>query len=293
MDAWLSHFIAAEGLPPEFADTAQAICAPLADRIVAEAHGPGFVVGLCGAQASGKSTLTAVLRRMLEERGLKMASLSLDDLYLTRAERQALAREIHPLLATRGVPGTHDVALGLAVLDGLAGPDETLLPAFDKAADDRRPQGAPVAGPVDVVLFEGWCVGAVPQADVSAPVNALERDRDPDGRWRSFVNDALAGPYQDLFARIDLLVLLKAPSFEVVLAWRQEQEAKLRARLTREGGDLKRAMTDAQVADFIAHYERLTRHILAEMPGRADMVVALDQQRRPVVMASPPPPPAP
>ncbi|MFD3262757.1 kinase [Phenylobacterium ferrooxidans] len=293
MDAWLSDFIAAEGLPPDFAETALAICGPLAARIIADARTPGFVVGVCGSQASGKSTLTAVLRRMLEDQGLKVASLSLDDLYLTRAQRQDLARDVHPLMATRGVPGTHDVALGLAVLDGLAGPGETLLPAFDKAADDRRPQGVPVAGPVDVILFEGWCVGAVPQADVSAPINALERDRDPDGRWRSFVNDALAGPYQALFARIDLLVLLKAPSFDVVLAWRQEQEAKLRARLAREGGDLKRAMTDAQVADFIAHYERLTRHILAEMPGRADMMVALDQQRRPVVMASPPPPPAP
>ncbi|HQT52049.1 MAG TPA: kinase [Phenylobacterium sp.] len=293
MDAWLSDFIAAEGLPPDFAETALAICAPLAARIVADARTPGFVVGVCGSQASGKSTLTAVLRRVLEDKGLKVASLSLDDLYLTRAQRQDLAREVHPLLATRGVPGTHDVALGLAVLDGLAGPGETLLPAFDKAVDDRRLQGAPVAGPVDVILFEGWCVGAVPQADIAAPINTLERDRDPDGRWRTFVNDALAGPYQDLFARIDLLVLLKAPSFEVVLAWRQEQEAKLRARLTREGGDLKRAMTAAQVADFIAHYERLTRRILAEMPGRADMVVALDQQRRPEATAAPPPRPAP
>ena len=293
MDAWLSDFIAAEGLPADFARSALAVCAPLAARIVAEPRKPGFVVGLCGSQASGKSTLTAVLRRMLEDRGLKVASLSLDDLYLTRAQRRDLARGVHALLATRGVPGTHDVALGLAVLDGLASPGETLLPAFDKAADDRRARGVPVAGPVDVILFEGWCVGAVPQADVSAPINALERERDPDGRWRTFVNDALAGPYQDLFARIDLLVLLKAPSFDVVLAWRQEQEAKLRARLTREGGDLERAMTDAQVADFIAHYERLTRHILAEMPGRADVVVMLDQQRRPEAMAAPPPPPAP
>ncbi|MES2342069.1 MAG: kinase [Pseudomonadota bacterium] len=293
MDAWLSDFIAAEGLPPDFADTAQAICAPLVDRIVAAAHRPGFVVGVCGTQASGKSTLTAVLRRLLEARGLRVAALSLDDLYLTHAERQVLAREVHPLLATRGVPGTHDVALGLAVLDGLARPGEILLPAFDKAADDRRPAGVPVVGPVDVILFEGWCVGAVAQdpAALAEPVNALERERDPDGRWRSFVNAALAGPYQDLFTRIDLLVLLKAPSFEVVLAWRREQEAKLRARLAREGGDLKRAMTDDQVADFIAHYERLTRHILAEMPGRADVVVELDAERR--ARASPPPPPAP
>ncbi|CAN5599208.1 kinase [soil metagenome] len=281
MDPWLTDFIAAEGLPPDFAETALAICSPLAERIVSQAGGPGFVVGLCGAQASGKSTLTAVLRAMLEGRGLVVAALSLDDLYLAHAERQALAREIHPLLATRGVPGTHDVELGLAVLDGLARSGETRLPAFDKAADDCRPDGVPISGPVDVILFEGWCVGAVPQTDVAAPINALERERDSDGRWRTFVNAALGGPYQALFARIGLLVLLKAPSFEVVLAWRQEQEAKLRARLAREGGDLKRAMTDEQVADFIAHYERLTRHILAEMPARADVLVALDENRRP------------
>lgn len=283
MDAWLSDFIAAEGLPPDFAATATAICAPLAERIMAAARAPGFVVGICGTQASGKSTLTAVLRHMLEVRGLKVASLSLDDLYLTHAARQALAREVHPLLATRGAPGTHDVALGLAVLDGLTRPGETLLPSFDKSTDDRRPDGVPVAGPADVILFEGWCVGAAPQdrAALAEPVNALERERDPDGRWRAFVNAALAGPYQDLFSRIDLLVLLKAPSFEVVLAWRREQEAKLRARLAREGGDLKRAMTDDEVAAFIAHYERLTRHILAEMPGRADVMVVLDAERRP------------
>ena len=281
MDTWLTDFIAAEGLPPDFAATALSICGPLAVRIVADHWPPGCVIGICGSQASGKSTLTAVLRRVLEDAGLTVASLSLDDLYLTHAERQALAREVHPLLATRGVPGTHDVALGMAVLDGLACDGETLLPVFDKASDDRRAQGVPVAGPVDVILFEGWCVGAVPQADVAEPINGLERDRDPDGRWRAFVNEALAGPYQELFARIERLVLLQAPSFEVVLAWRQEQEAKLRARLAREGGDLKRAMTDNQVADFIAHYERLTRHILAEMPGRADVVVELDDARRP------------
>ncbi|MBR7618860.1 kinase [Phenylobacterium sp. 20VBR1] len=281
VDPWLTDFIAAEGLPPDFAETALAICSPLAERILSQVGEPGLVVGICGAQASGKSTLTAVLRAMLEDHGLVVAALSLDDLYLTHAERQALAREIHPLLATRGVPGTHDVELGLAVLDGLARSDETRLPAFDKAADDRRPDGVPASGPVDVILFEGWCVGAVPQADVAAPINALERERDADGRWRTFVNAALAGPYQALFARIGLLVLLKAPSFEVVLAWRQEQEAKLRARLAREGGNLKRAMTDDQVADFIAHYERLTRHILAEMPGRADVLVTLDDARRP------------
>ncbi|MCY0536461.1 hypothetical protein OVV84_28185, partial [Klebsiella pneumoniae] len=80
----------------------------------------------------GKSTLTAVVKRLLEIRGLKVALFSLDDIYLTRAERQALAAEVHPLLATRGVPGTHDVAWGEALLEDLRKPGQTLLPAFDK-----------------------------------------------------------------------------------------------------------------------------------------------------------------
>ena len=294
MDDWLTRFIAAEALPADFAVTARAICEPLAERLAAEARqaaAPGFTVGICGTQASGKSTLTAVVAHLLREAGLTVAVLSLDDLYLTHAERQVLAREVHPLLATRGVPGTHDIVLGMAVLRDLAGPGETRLPRFDKAADDRRPpaEWEPFHGPADVILLEGWCVGARPQpaAALADPVNDLERLEDPDGRWRAFANAALAGPYQHLFARLDRLVLLQAPGFETVLAWRREQERKLRERLAGEGADPARApvvrtMSDADVARFIAHYERLTRWILAEMPARADVVIRLDAVRRPM-----------
>ncbi|MDP3854121.1 kinase [Phenylobacterium sp.] len=287
MSDWLERFVAAESLPPDFSNVARAICAPLAGQVAARAAAtPGLVVGVCGAQASGKSTLTAVTRRLLEDRGLKVALFSLDDLYLTHDERQALARDVHPLLATRGVPGTHDVALGLALIEALKRPGEIALPAFDKARDDRRPRAdwPRFEGPAEVILFEGWCVGARPQGAeaLAEPLNDLERTRDPDGTWRGFANAALAGPYRDLFSRIDLQVLLRAPGFEVVLEWRREQERKLRARLAREGADTSRTMSDAQVTDFIAHYERLTRWILEEMPGRADLVIGLDAARRPI-----------
>lgn len=284
MNAWLDDFIAREQLPPDFAGRALAICEPLAARIVAEGKGPGFLVGICGTQASGKSTLTAVLRHLLEGRGLRVASLSLDDLYLTHAQRAQLAARVHPLLATRGVPGTHDMVLGGQVLAALKGQGEVALPSFDKASDDRRPviDWPRVPAPVDVILLEGWCVGTRPQplADLVAPVNALEREEDPDGVWRAFANDALAGPYREFFDRLDLFVLLQAPSFEVVLAWRREQEAKLRARLASAGADPARSMGDEAVARFIAHYERITRWILQEAPARADIVVRLDAQRR-------------
>lgn len=286
MDDWLDGFMAREHLPAAFGESVRAVCEPLAERIARAARGPGFTVGICGTQASGKSTLTAVVARRLEDRGLAVAVLSLDDLYLTRAERARLAAEVHPLLATRGVPGTHDVALGEAVLDALKGTGEVALPSFDKAADDRRPPGdwPRVQAPVDVILFEGWCVGARPQpvGALAEPINPLERDEDPDGLWRAYANEALAGPYQALFGRLDLFVLLQAPSFEVVLDWRREQERKLRERLARQGSGSANAMGDEAVARFIAHYERITRWILKEAPGRADIVIRLDAERRPI-----------
>ncbi|WP_313392728.1 kinase [Sphingobium yanoikuyae] len=248
----------------------------LALRLLEEKDGLA-VLGLCGAQGSGKSTLAQALQARMRVRGVASAILSIDDLYLTKGEREVLAGSVHPLLRTRGVPGTHDVALGLRVLDALAAGRAVRLPRFDKAVDDRLPEGAwPAAeAGLRLLILEGWCVGARAQeaSELDAPVNALERDEDGDGRWRRFVNAALAGDYQTLFGRIDALALLAAPDFEVVQGWRTQQEAALRA------GGGSAVMNDAQVARFIQHYERLTRHILDEMPARADLVVALDARR--------------
>jgi D-glycerate 3-kinase len=245
-----------------------------------------FVVGLCGAQGSGKSTVSEGLQARLEASGLKVALLSIDDLYLPREDREALAAEVHPLCRTRGVPGTHDPALGEAVIAACGEAGEVALPRFDKAEDTRAPEaGWPrIVAPVDVVLFEGWCVGARAQDDAAleVPVNALERDEDGDGVWRRWANDRLAGDYQRLFARIDWLVLLKAPGFAVVAGWRQEQEHKLRAALAAEGKGLAATLDDAGVKRFIQHYQRITEHLLTEMPGRADLTVSLDAERRPV-----------
>lgn len=234
-----------------------------------------LVVGICGAQGSGKSTLAADLAERMTQSGLAVATLSLDDLYKTRAERQCMAREVHPLFATRGVPGTHDVALGLETIAALERGEPTPLPRFDKGADDRAPHESwPVApAGTQVLLLEGWCVGARPQSDVSLPVNALEQVEDPQALWRSHANAALAADYQQLFARLDLLVLLAAPGWDVVARWREQQEAELRER----GGSA--VMSPDEVTRFIQHYERLTRWILEEMPGRADLTVRLGENR--------------
>jgi D-glycerate 3-kinase len=266
---------------PELNPTARIVAQAIEDAL-AGAGDAMVTIGLCGAQGSGKSTVTGQLAAHFAARGVATAALSLDDLYRTRAERAALAREIHPLFATRGVPGTHDVALGLDVLARLAAGEAAALPRFDKAEDDRAPEPDWARAPANtrLLLFEGWCIGARPQAEGALvdPVNALERDCDAQGIWRCHVNTALAGEYQALFARLDRLILLAAPDFATVRRWRREQEAALRAERSGQGAAI---MDDAALDTFLDHYERLTGHILAELPARADLVIPLGPDRLP------------
>jgi len=268
--------------PESSPSAAELIFAAVSDAL-ASGRGKPLVVGICGSQGSGKSTVCETLTTRLRQSGLSVANLSLDDLYLPLAERVKLSEAVHPLLRTRGVPGTHDVALGMKTLDALSRMETVHLPRFDKASDDRRPQREwdTVAGPAQLVLFEGWCVGARPQSDAALiqPVNELEATEDADGRWRRYVNASLAGDYRPLFARIDVLVLLAAPSFDVVLKWRMQQEHALRAQVQQAGGSARGVMSDAALARFIQHYERLTRHTLEEMPDRADLVIRLGDDR--------------
>jgi D-glycerate 3-kinase len=242
---------------------------PLSDR-------RPFVLGLCGPQGSGKSTLARDLKIALESEGVPAAIMSLDDLYLTAGERAQLATQVHPLFRTRGVPGTHDLSFAFSAIAALADGRRALLPRFNKAADDRCPRAywQKVLGNEVVIIFEGWCVGASPlNGDLSVAINLLEKDEDADASWRhEWANMLGAGDYQRLFGRIDMLVLLAAPSFDVVLNWRIQQEQQLR-------DGTGQGMTDQELARFVQFYERLTRHILQTMPDTADLVFRLDDRR--------------
>jgi D-glycerate 3-kinase len=247
-----------------------------------DARGGAVLVGLCGSQASGKSTTAGRLAERLGRMGARTVVFSIDDFYLTLRERRELAAMVHPLLATRGVPGTHDVQLMTDTIDALlrARPDSiTALPMFDKASDDRVPRDAwpNFEGRPDVVILEGWCVGARPQSESALlqPVNALEAREDADGRWRLYANACLGGDYAAFFAGLDLRLMLRAPSFECVHGWRAEQEAGL----NRDARSARLAMTDAELARFIAHYERMTRWILEDEP--ADLIADIDERRAP------------
>lgn len=279
----IADLIAAERLPASYTEVVDGYWQPLATRIAREAtrHKP-LIVGINGAQGSGKSTVCRFLEALLKTRGLRAFTLSLDDLYLTKAERAALAAEVHPLFATRGVPGTHAIGMGLDIIESVLAGRAFTLPRFDKAADDRTAEGETITGPVDVLLLEGWCIGALPQPAeaLAQPVNALEAEEDADGIWRTLVNRFLGGDYARLFGMIDLLIMLKVASFDAVIVNRSLQEAKLRA----TNPDAPGVMDEHALTRFVSHYERLTRWMLAEMPARADLVFEIGQDQRPLAL---------
>lgn len=261
---------------------------PLAAWVAQRKTAQPLVLGISGSQGSGKSTLCELLKIILEQGfGLRVAGFSIDDIYKTRAEREQLACAVHPLLRTRGVPGTHDVALGLNVIRALkiaqAG-DSVAIPAFDKAKDDRHSveKWPRFHGTADIIIFEGWCVAAKAQeqAALAQPINVLEAEEDSDGCWRNYVNQQLSGAYAQLFAQLDALIMLKVPSMERVFEWRSLQEQKLAAALSHTPEAATHIMDAAGIQRFIMHYERITRNILAEMPQRADVTLFVNDEHQ-------------
>jgi D-glycerate 3-kinase len=284
----LNIFLERECLPDSYREQAQNSFIPFVEslRPLLGVQKRVPVLGIHGSQGSGKSTLAEFMYWYLHEGdGLNIALLSLDDFYLTLAQRQQLASSIHPLLRTRGVPGTHDVSLALATIAKLRSlrSDQVLrLPRFDKARDDRSPQSSwpKVRGPIDLIVFEGWCVGASPQmpTELESAINDLEQCEDADSEWRRYVNTCLAGDYQTLFAELDYLLMLRAPSFHCVADWRGEQEQKL-AQRQQSGASTPGLMDSAAIQRFIQHYERLTTHCLNTLPASADCVMSLGSHR--------------
>ena len=240
------------------------------------------IIGLTGGQGSGKSTISNILKIILKENfNLETVIFSIDDFYKTLKERKNMSKNISPLFLTRGVPGTHDTKMLLKCITKLKKYKftKTVIPRFDKALDNRvlKKNWLKVIKKPNIVIFEGWCVGAKPQKkkDLLIPINRLEKYYDKKKIWRNKVNQELKNDYSKIFKLIDKTIFLKVPSFKYVLKWRLLQEKKLR--ISKKGNKI---MSDNQIKKFIMFYERLTKHMLKTLSKKADTTIKIDTKHR-------------
>ena len=244
-----------------------------------------YLICVTGGQGSGKTTLSHFLQLFLRGAcGRSSISFSIDDIYKTREDREVLAKTIHPLCKVRGVPGTHDVQLGLYTLDALFTAESntpTPIPAFSKPLDQRekKVKWKVFKGRPDFIFFDAWFGGAKPvsEKDWKPPMNDLELEEDPDGVWSKWSNKELAGDYQTLFDRFDLLVVIKVPNIDHIYESRWLQEQTL-AKTISDPELKKKIMTREEVNRFVMHYERLTHYVQEKIPDFADIVIARDAE---------------
>ena len=235
-------------------------------------------VALAGPPGTGKSTLSGLIAHLLDGAGVSAETLGIDDYYYSGTERQRLAEQRHPLFAERGVPGTHDFEALLRDLAALRDPpkDGLLLRQFDKYRDERRPKTnwRRVKQRAEIVLLDGWCFGARPQtaSQLSAPVNALEQDRDPDGHWRAAVNREVARYRAGLEPLVDEFWFLSPTDWEQVERWRWRQEQDM---------EIPRLPDFAAVQQFLAPFERWVRWMMADHPNWADAVIWFNEDHSP------------
>lgn len=252
---------------------------PLIERLLAwiTLHHTPLVVALAGSPGSGKSTLAMLLRDILDYYHYSVATLALDDFYLTQQERYQLSQTIHPLLQQRSTPGTHDIDLAINTLCQLLSMkkgQQVYCPRFDKAQDDRMPKSSwyCIKSPPQVIVVEGYCLGVKPQSssDCAVAINDWELTHDTDGIWRRYVNDAIIH-YQSFFQYFDKTIYIEGNDFSKIAANRLKQDQLL----TRHQPQYQ-AMTYDEVVNFLQPFQRVCLLLQQDMQEAADYLIAHD-----------------
>jgi len=235
-------------------------------------------LGFSGGQGSGKTTVAKILKITLKKFFKRKIHISsIDDFYKTLKDRNKMAHTIHPLFKTRGVPGTHDINLIKKFFYFIKEKKfaKTKLPKFDKSIDDRlkKKYWFNIKERPEIVILEGWCVGAEPQSNslIKKPINILEKYEDQDLIWRKYVNEKLKKEYKKLFSMIDYYIFMKIPNFKMVFKWRLLQENKLRKKLRFK----KKIMSYSEIKRFIMFYQRITLQMIKDLSKSASVVMLL------------------
>jgi len=235
-------------------------------------------LGFSGGQGSGKTTVAKILKIILKKFFKRKIHISsIDDFYKTLKDRNKMANTIHPLFKTRGVPGTHDINLIKKFFYFIKEKKfaKTKLPKFDKSMDDRlkKKYWFNIKEKPEIVILEGWCVGAQPQSNslIKKPINILEKYEDQDLIWRKYVNEKLKKEYKKLFSMIDYYIFMKIPNFKMVFKWRLLQENKLRKKLKFK----RKIMSYNKIKHFIMFYQRITLQMIKDLSKSASIIMLL------------------
>ena len=244
-----------------------------------------LIIGLAGGQGTGKTTITTIISIILKKYfKLNVFKISIDDFYKTRKDRKKLSKSKHQLLMTRGVPGTHDYNLIKDFFRKVKNKrfKPFSLPKFDKSIDDRckRKEWYKIKSRPDVVILEGWCVGAKAQknTELLKSINILERHKDKKHVWRKYVNNQLKTNYKKMFKKLDEFIYLKASNFNLLQKWRIVQEKRL-SLSTKNKKNLK-IMNKEDIIIFMQTYQRITQNMFKQAPKYASVVMQLNNNHQ-------------
>ena len=244
-----------------------------------------YFVGLAGGQGTGKTTISSLIRIILTKYfKLNVFRISIDDFYKTRKERINLSKRVHPMLLTRGVPGTHDVNMMLNFFKKSKSKkfNRLKLPTFNKAIDDRynKKKWYDLKKRPDVIIFEGWCVGARAENNktLKKSINSMEKANDHKLVWRKYVNQQLKTKYKKLYSQLNCMIYLKAKNFSLLQKWRLKQEHKLWLKTKKKGGH--KIMSRGDVINFMQTYQRITQNMFKNMPKYASIILNLNSNHQ-------------
>ena len=244
-----------------------------------------YFIGLAGGQGTGKTTTSSIIKIILEKYfKLNVFKISIDDFYKTRKERLNLSKKVHPMLMVRGVPGTHDIRMMLNFFNKAKSKNFKMikLPAFNKAIDDRfgKKNWYKIKKRPDVIIFEGWCVGAKPELNktIKRAINLLEKDKDKNLIWRKYVNNQLKTKYKNLYSQLNCMIYLKAKNFNLLQKWRLKQENKLRLKTKKSSSH--KIMNKDDVIRFMQTYQRITENMFKNMPKYASIILNLNSNHQ-------------
>ncbi|CCQ59266.1 MULTISPECIES: hypothetical protein [Crocosphaera] len=242
-----------------------------------------LIQGILGGQGTGKTTLSKVLCLILKQLEYTTITISIDDFYKTYSERQKL-REIDPRLIWRGPPGTHDIELGIKILNQLKYPNHLSpisIPRFDKSlwngqGDRKEPEM--INKKPDIILFEGWFLGVQPINETQFHDAPLPIKTEEDRQFAKDINEKLKA-YLPLWEKLDRLIILYPKDYRFSKQWRKEAEQKM----ILSG---KTGMDDQEVEDFVNYFWKalhpeLFITPLAQNPTLVDLVITIDNNHHP------------